>query len=351
LYEAHREHYGKDDEHVLIWQAETRAMNPTIDQRLIDRELERDPDAASAEWLATFRTDLSAAFSPESLEACTIKGRNELPASPLIQYQAFVDPSGGKHDSFTLAIGHKAEDKAVIDVARAWHSPLDPKIVTGEIGEVLRGYGVLNVTGDRFAAEWPVAEFREHGIGYQQCEQSKSDLYLAFIPVTNSGGVELTDDKMLLTQLGRLERKRGRTGKDTVDHPPRLHDDLANAVAGVSYVLQGNAKAGHQGFNPLLHVAPKSLRLVEGDWPLFVGLSSGDRIVATVLGQPYNAELRVLAAFVSEGSSVQGHLLQHTKPWMVAHAGSLRILGSYEDVTNARDQVRAARGSTENARR
>jgi hypothetical protein len=168
---------------------------------------------------------------------------------------------------------------------------------------------VLNVTGDRFAAEWPVAEFREHGIGYQQCEQSKSDLYLAFIPVTNSGGVELTDDKMLLTQLGRLERKRGRTGKDTVDHPPRLHDDLANAVAGVSYVLQGNAKAGHQGFNPLLHVAPKSLRLVEGDWPLFVGLSSGDRIVATVLGQPYNAELRVLAAFVSEGSSVQGHLL------------------------------------------
>lgn len=209
-------------------------------------------------------------------------------------------------------------------------------MVTGEIAEVLKGYGVLNVTGDNYAGEWPVASFRTHGIAYERCEKSKSEMYLAFVPVTNSGDVELPDDKRLLTELRRLERKRGRAGKDSVDHPPRLHDDLANSVAGVSYVLQGNAKAGHQGFNPLLHVAPKSLRLVEGDWPLFVGLSSGDRIVATVLGQPYNAELRVLAAFVSEGSSVQGHLLQHTKPWMIAHAGSLRILGSYEDTTDVK---------------
>ena len=57
---------------------------------------------------------------------------------------------------------------------------------------------MLNVTGDRFAAEWPVAEFREHGIAYEQCEQNKSELYLAFVPVTNSHGVELPDDKSLL---------------------------------------------------------------------------------------------------------------------------------------------------------
>src|SRR5215472_13387362 len=56
LYEAHKEHYGKDDEHVLVWIAESRVMNPTLDQAKIEREIERDPDAAAAEWLGKFRS-------------------------------------------------------------------------------------------------------------------------------------------------------------------------------------------------------------------------------------------------------------------------------------------------------
>ena len=204
-------------------------MNPTIDAGLIRRELERDPEAASAEWLATFRSDLAAAFSPEALEACTVKGRDELPASPLIQYQAFVDPSGGKVDSFTVRIGHKENGKAIIDLVKAWFPPFDPGVVTGEMAEVLKGYGVLNVTGDNYGGEWPVASFRTYGIAYERCDKSKSELYLAFVPVVNSKGVELPDDKRLFNELRRLERRRGRTGKDTVDHPPRLHDDLAKA--------------------------------------------------------------------------------------------------------------------------
>jgi hypothetical protein len=50
LYESHREHFGKDDDHVLVWVAETRVMNPMISDGMIQRELERDPEAASAEW-------------------------------------------------------------------------------------------------------------------------------------------------------------------------------------------------------------------------------------------------------------------------------------------------------------
>src|SRR4030095_12492 len=88
-----------------------------------------------------------------------------------------------------------------------------------------------------YGGEWPVASFRSHGIAYDRCEKSKAELYLAFVPVTNSGGVELPDGKRLFNELRRLERRRGRTGKDTVDHPPRLHDDSANSVAGVSYLL------------------------------------------------------------------------------------------------------------------
>jgi len=342
LYEAHRDYYGHDDEHTLIWQADTHTMNPTIDDCVIQRELERDPEGAGAEWLATFRSDLSAAFSPESLEACTIKGRSELPASPIIEYRGFVDPSGGKADSFTLAIGHKGDEgRLIIDLAREWPSPFNPKEVTAEIAEVLKGYGVLNVTGDRFAAEWPIAEFREHGISYEQCEKNKSELYLAFVPVTNSSGVELLDDKRLLTQLRRLERKRGRAGKDTVDHPPRLHDDLANSVAGVSYLLS-TAKNSHHEFNPALHISRQHLRLATGNWPLFIGLSFADGIVATVIGQTYNNEIRIFAAFVSEGQSPRRHLVEYVEPWLSANAPRsprLPILGAYayEDTADLKE--------------
>jgi hypothetical protein len=314
-------------------------MNPTIDEGLIQREIERDPEGAQAEWLATFRTDLQAAFSPESLEACTVKGRSELPASPIIEYRAFCDPSGGKADAFTVAIGHKSDGRIIIDLVRAWEAPFNPKEVVSEIAEVLKGYGVLNVTGDRFAAEWPIAEFSAYGVSYTQCEQNKSELYLAFIPVTNSCGVELPDDKRLLTQLRRLERKRGRAGKDTVDHPPRLHDDLANSVAGVSYLLS-TAKNARPEFNPSLHIAREKLRLAVGNWPLVIGVSYDEGIAASVLGQVYNNEIRIFAAFLTEAMSLKRHIEECIKPWLSTNLSSLpktpnapklRLLGAYED--------------------
>jgi hypothetical protein len=330
LYEAYKEHYGQDDEHTLVWVADTRTMNPTIDQGLIQRELERDPEGAQAEWLATFRTDLQAAFSVESLESCTIKGRDELPASPIISYQAFVDPSGGKNDSFSLAIAHKSDDKTIIDLVRAWDSPFNPKEVTSEIAKVLKSYGCLSVTGDRFAAEWPIAEFYEHGITYQQCEVNKSELYLALVPTTNAHSIELPDDKRLFTQLRRLERKRGRAGKDTVDHPPRLHDDLANSVAGVSYLLSQKVGKSQSEFNPALHIARTKLQLVPGNWPLFVGVSYGDGFVSSVVAQTYNDEVRVFASFVTEGVSLKRHLEQFTKSWLIANCHRLQLFGGYE---------------------
>jgi len=330
LYEAHRNFYGVDSGDTLVWVAPTATMNPLISQAMIDKELERDPEGAASEWLARFRTDVSAAFSVESLESCTIKGRDELPPSPIIQYTGFVDPSGGKNDSFSLAIGHKSEDKAVIDLVRAWDSPFNPKEVTAEISKVLKTYGCLTVTGDRFAAEWPIAEFYEHGITYQQCEVNKSELYLSFIPQTNSQSVELPDDKRLLTQLRRLERKRGRAGKDTVDHPPRLHDDLANSVAGVSFLLSQKVGKSSSEFNPSLHIARTKLTLTPGNWPLFVGVSYGDGFASSVIAQGYNDEVRVFASFCTEGVSLRRHLEQFTKSWLIANVHQLQLFGGYE---------------------
>jgi hypothetical protein len=77
------------------------------------------------------------------------------------------------------------------------------------------------------------ASFRKRGIWYRSAERPKSDLYKELLPVVNSRRVELLDDAKLVAQLVSLERRVGRGGRDSIDHPPGMHDDVANAVAGV----------------------------------------------------------------------------------------------------------------------
>jgi hypothetical protein len=77
-WDMHRRHYGRDGD-VLVWQAPSRTMNETIPESLVTAALEADPDAAKAEWLAQWRSDLEAFVSREVLEACTVPGRHEIP--------------------------------------------------------------------------------------------------------------------------------------------------------------------------------------------------------------------------------------------------------------------------------
>ena len=126
LWDAHRRHHGKDGDPILVWHADTRTMNPTVAQRVIDEAAERDPAMAAAEYGAQFRSDVEGFVSREAVEACVGDYREMAPASSCY-YRAFVDPSGGSADSFTLAISHKdrTRDTIVIDaVASAAHRSL-----------------------------------------------------------------------------------------------------------------------------------------------------------------------------------------------------------------------------------
>jgi hypothetical protein len=53
----------------------------------------------------------------------------------------------------------------------------------------------------------------------------------------NGARVEIPDDPALLRELRGLERRRGPSGKDRVDHVPGAHDDRANALAGVTHLI------------------------------------------------------------------------------------------------------------------
>ena len=98
--------------------------------------------------------------------------------------------------------------------------------------------------GDRYAGEWPRERFRVHGIAYAVSPKVRSDLYRDLLPLLNSRRVELLDYPRLLNQLTSLERRTARSGRDTIDHPPREHDDLSNAVAGALLAAQNSNRSG-----------------------------------------------------------------------------------------------------------
>lgn len=243
LYEAHRDYYGKDGD-IIVWQADTRTMNPTIPQELIDRETEKDPSAARAEWQAMFRDDIEEFLSLDAINTvCTLQG--DMAPDRYVVYRAFVDPSGGRADAFTLAIGHYDRDvsKYLVDLLRAWEPPLKPDDVVQDIAPDLKRYRINTVTGDRYSAGWVEGSFEDIGINYEPCGKAKSDLYLDLEGYINTEQVSFPDDKALITELVALERRRGRSGKDKVDHPPRGRDDRANVCAGIVYALVDSSQS------------------------------------------------------------------------------------------------------------
>jgi hypothetical protein len=241
LWDACRRHFGKEGAPTLVWKAATRTMNPTVPQALIDDAYERDAASAAAEYGAEFRADIETFVSREVVDAAVVPGRYELMPISGVCYQAFVDPSGGSADSFTLAVAHLDTDgRSVLDAVRECRAPFSPESVVIEFAALLKDYHVRSVTGDRYAGEWPRERFREHGIDYQPAEKSKSELYRDLLPMLNSGRTELIDNTRLANQLCSLERRTARGGRDSIDHPPGAHDDLANAVAGVLVNVASN---------------------------------------------------------------------------------------------------------------
>lgn len=312
VWEAYRKHYGQDGDPVVVWQAPTLAMNPTVDAELIADAYAQDESAAAAEYGAEFRRDIESFVSRETVEAVVIPDRHELPPVAGTRYVAFADPSGGAVDSFTLAIAHverlgqdaaTGEDfgtttipkraiinlatrerrdlhsvdaseyvatgdwryapdderaaservvrpatprGAVLDCVREVRPPFSPADVVKEFAALLRTYRCYQVTADRYAGEWPRERFREQGITYTVCEKVRSDLYRDLLPLLTSGQVELLDHPRLIAQLCNLERRTARSGKDSIDHPPRGHDDVINAAAGALVLARGAAQHGYR---------------------------------------------------------------------------------------------------------
>ena len=188
--------------------------------------------------MAEFRSDLQSYVSLEIVEACITLGVRERPPERGTRYWAFGDPSGGSEDRFVICVGHLryGKDTLTVDCVREMKPPFSPEQTTKEFAEVLRSYGISKVIGDRYAGEWPREQFGKYGIRYEASARPKSELYVDFLALLNSCRVELLDNPRLVAQLVGLERQVSRGGKDSINHAPGGHDDLANAVAGLASI-------------------------------------------------------------------------------------------------------------------
>ena len=167
----------------------------------------------------------------------------ELPPQSGIRYQAVVDASGGRHDSYTICIGHKDNaGRFICDVLRGKEPPFDPQVVTREHAVLAKEYRCTRIVGDAYSADWVVSAFRESGATYESSEKSRSDLYLEGLPSFSRGLVLLPEHRRLGRELRLLERHVSRAGRDRVDHGRGGSDDYANAVFGALNLAMGGGK-------------------------------------------------------------------------------------------------------------
>jgi hypothetical protein len=245
LFSKFRDCFGKDDDRVLCVRGATTIFNPTIDLSVIAQATADDPEAAKAEWNAEFRSDLSAFLDDKTIDAAIDYGRPlELPPRKGVTYYAHSDASGGRHDAFTLAIGHKEGEHCICDVIRGVHPPLNPQTVVSEYAALLKeDYGIDRITGDNYSAGWVETAWSDAGIKYERSELTASALYLEALPIFTRGLVSIPDHARLLRELRLLERRSSRIGKDVIDHGPSGSDDYSNSLAGMLYALTGKTSS------------------------------------------------------------------------------------------------------------
>jgi hypothetical protein len=232
LWEAYDKNFGREDAKALVWKGPTTDMNPCVDRDEIAKAYAEDDIAARSEYGAEFRDDLLAFVPAEVVDECMKDSPDERPPQSGVTYEAFCDPSGGSADSFTLAIAHMEKNVAVLDRLEERRPPFSPDAVVAEFSSIIRSYGCSVVGGDRYAGEWPRERFSVYGVSYKPTEFTKSEMYQAFLPLLMARRTKLVADLILRRQLIALDRRPGRAGRDTIDHPPGGHDDVANAATG-----------------------------------------------------------------------------------------------------------------------
>jgi hypothetical protein len=207
--------------------------------KFLARLKKRDESSYQNEVLGLFRTDVGSFVSRDLLESL-VPDYEMLPRGNHIYY-SFTDMSGGGGtDSAVTVCGHheRTADGTIIVVDNLIETvpPFNRQDTAAAHTAMLREYGCMSTTGDKYAGDTYAQMFSKAQIEYNFCTQPKSELYSLALPFLSSRKVRLINNPKLIEQFCLLERRIARgSSRETIDHPQgsRFHDDCCNAVAGL----------------------------------------------------------------------------------------------------------------------
>ncbi len=214
-----------EDPHYLEQQ---RRRLPTVRFRRLHLNLPGYPDGG--------------AYDAVKLDAAVDRGVRVRPPRPDVRYAAFVDMSGGSSDSCALAVGHLEQGRRVVDGVwdQGQRPPFNPKDAIARFVGILGAYRVARVMADTYGTKAPTLDFKREfearGVAYVPSPLTKPELYEHLEIPLNSGEAVLPDDPETLEQLAGLQRRGLK-----IDHRAGEHDDRANALAGVTWLLREGA--------------------------------------------------------------------------------------------------------------
>jgi len=240
LWRAYNMFYGQASQDVLVWQASSQSMNPSLSTEEIEKARKKDPVSWRSEYNAEFREDSDAFITLPMLLERTASGITSRSYDEGTKYYAFADNSGGRNDSAVLSIAHFEKDRAVLDVVREIEAPHNPQSAIREFCRILKIFHCGIVHGDAYAASFAGQHYENHGVEYRASSLTRSEIYLAVLPHLLSNNVVLLDLPTMQEQFCALERKPGRV-TDIIDHPSGKADDICNSVSGcLELVLRDN---------------------------------------------------------------------------------------------------------------
>ncbi len=265
----HRRYFGVDGAPVLVLKGSTEFFYPGFNRLKLAWAKLKDPVAFEQEYMCNFRADESSMYDPAQVDAAVNFDRPlELPyRGDVRDYFCFVDVAGGGgRDSYAVAIGHKEDERAVVDVVRSRRPKFNPDEVTAQYCDLIKEYHVLSVTGDKFSGDWALNSFAKHGVKYIRSEKSKSEIYLDMEEILNTSRLSIPNKELLVTQLKSLIRKTRSGGRDSVDTDGGQPEDEGNVCAGVAVMVSQKprywSKAEQEGRMPV-RVSRKSPDPVE----------------------------------------------------------------------------------------